>query len=89
MAYKDRDEALDDFFDHIFGEDEVTDEDHEWFKDKVESWFDKLEGVKPPGRRRAGKPSPIKREGGKGRRSNKSEGEGDYGARSIFGIKGA
>lgn len=90
MAFKDRDEALDDLFDHLFGDDEVPDEDRAWFDDKVVSWFDKLEGVKPPGRRRrSGEPSKIagRRPGGsggdqQGRRRQSSDG---YGLSLFYG----
>ena len=52
--FKDRDDFLDQLFDHIFGEDEVDDDDHAWFEAKVATFFDQVvEGNKPPGRRRA------------------------------------
>lgn len=91
MAFGNRDEALDDLFEHIFGEEEVSDEDKEWFEDKFGSWFDKLEGKRPPGRRRRGEPAKIsgRRPGAndnQGRRGRRGEGEG-YGLSLFYGNK--
>jgi hypothetical protein len=92
MAFNNRDEALDDLFDHLFGDDEVTDEDRSWFDDKVVTWFDKMEGVKPPGRRRKGEPSKIsgRRPGSggdqKGRRRDSDK--GGYGLSLFYADKG-
>lgn len=92
--FKDRDDFLDQLFDHIFGEDEVDDEDHSWFEQKVATFFDQVvEGNKPPGRRRAkqGPAAPKRRrpgapaaEGDKGDKGDKG-GSGSYGAGWLFG----
>lgn len=88
--FSNREEALDDLFEHIFGEDDVTDEDKAWFEEKFGTWFDKLEGKKPPGRRRRGEPSKIAgrrpgtddNQGGRRRRNNDG-----YGLSLFYGNK--
>jgi hypothetical protein len=90
--FKDRDDFLDQLFDHIFGEDEVDDDDHAWFDAKVASFFDQVvEGNKPPGRRRAkqGPAAPKRRRPGAaaegaGEKGDKDKG-GGYGAGWLFG----
>lgn len=92
MSFNNRDEALDDLFDHIFGEEEVTEEDKTWFEEKFGSWFDKLEGKRPPGRRRRGEPSKITGRRGtpsgesQGRRRRR-DGDGGYGLSLFYGDK--
>lgn len=92
MAFNNRDEALDDLFDHLFGDEDVSDEDRAWFDTKVVTWFDKLEGVKPPGRRRRGEPSKIsgRRPGsgdaGSGRQGRRERSDkGGYGLSLFYG----
>lgn len=42
MTFENKDAFLDGLFDHIFGEDDVTDEDQEWF-DSLSGFFDQFE----------------------------------------------
>lgn len=90
------DELLDDWWDHIFGDDEVTDEDEAWFNDKIGGFLDKLQGRKPPGkRRRRGEPSPPAGRPGRraddsgSRRRSKQDNTDDsgYGLSVLFGSK--
>lgn len=93
MAFNNRDEALDDLFEHIYGDDEVSDDEKAWFEDKFNAWFDKLEGKKPPGRRRRGEPSKISgrrpgsSEGNQGGRRSRQQSSG-YGLSLFYGDKG-
>jgi len=93
LSFRDRDEFLDGLFDHLFeGQDDVSDEDRDWFDKRVASFFAKLEGERPPGRRRSGRgqPSaPARRPGtDKGRRQSGGSGYGlslFYGGREDAG----
>lgn len=95
--FKDRDDLLDQMFDHIFGEDEVDDDDHAWFEAKIASFFDQVvEGNKPPGRRRQKQtPAAPKRrrpgvaspDGGSSNGGSSNSNDGGYGSNLFFGKK--
>jgi len=93
--YRDRDHLLDDFYDHIFGEEDVSDDDQAWFDSKIASFIAQAEGEQPPGRRRQrGQPAPPARRrpgtetGGSGRRrSGSPKGDTGYGLSLFYGQK--
>lgn len=96
-AFKDKEEFLDKFFDHMFGEgDEPSDEDHEFFE-HVSKFFDQFEGENSGGSRRrrssnnnSGGNSNSGNGGGPRRRprqqgGNSNSGQGSYGSGLFFG----
>ena len=92
MAYKDKDEFLDAFYDHMFpeGGDEPTDDDKQWFDDVVSKFFDQFDtndggqggqgGPNPPRRRR-----PSQRTNTTRRRRSGATSDSGYGNKTFFG----
>lgn len=91
-GFKDKDSFLDALFDFIFeGDDDVEDEDQEWFEKRVAAFFNEKEdkggsgtGANAPRRRR-----PASTSSGTGprrrRRASAGSGESRYGSRAFWG----
>jgi hypothetical protein len=93
-GYKTRDDFLDAFFDHVFGDGEVDDEDQEWFNEKVASFFpEDSDDNKDKGGSGSGANAPRRRPASSGsgstthrrKRQSANAGSSGYGSKSYWG----